>query len=365
MMDLSKSSLADLASPFARLALVNVQQAYPHKLDHVLLGDADLAPHTLLHPVFYGSYDWHSSVHMHWLLVRLLRRFPLLPEAAEITALLDVHLTPERLAVEAAYVQQPHRQSFERTYGWAWLLKLQAELVLLGAQQTGAAAAAVASVALQAGARRWQAALQPLTDAFVARFHEFLPKAHYPIRAGTHANSAFGLLLALDYAQTLKDAALQSLIAQKSHAWFGDDLSYPAAYEPGGDDFLSGGLVEAVLVRCTHADFARWWQRFCPDTAQLKHWLIPVEVSDRTDPKLAHLDGLNLSRAWCWAALEPHLGHDAPLQAAVKQALSAHLAAALPHTTGGSYMGSHWLASFAVLALDADECQSTLLVDNR
>lgn len=343
-----KAQLAALASPFAQLALHNVVQPYPHKFDHVMTSAADRQLPVALHPVFYGSYDWHSSVHMHWLLVALLRRFPGLPEFDAITTLLNQHFTPKRLAVEMAYLQPPHRQSFERTYGWAWLLKLQAELRLL-------AASANASAPQQAAALRWGNAMQPLADAFITRFLAFLPIAQYPIRAGTHANSAFGLLLALDYAQTANHQPLASLIHAKTQAWFGNDTAYPAAYEPGGDDFLSGGLVEAALVQRTHGDnFALWWSHFCPPKAQLQRWLKPVEVSDRTDPKLSHLDGLNLSRAWCWGLLMPHLegGGEAKTALAAKQAIAAHLRAGLPHTTGGDYVGSHWLASFALLALD-------------
>lgn len=340
--------LAQLAPSFARLALHNVQQQYPNKLDHVLASAADAQTPQQLHPVFYGSYDWHSSVHMHWLLVRLLRRFPQLAEAEAIMHTLNQHFTPERLAGEVAYLHQPHRQSFERTYGWAWLLKLQAEVMLL-------AGSAPSSATVQANAQRWQAAIQPLAHAFVTRFIEFLPIAQYPIRAGTHANSAFGLLLALDYAQTAGDAPLIALIEAKSQAWFGNDTTYPAAYEPGGDDFLSGGLMQAALMQRTHRNFAEWWNGFCPPPAQLRHWMQPVQVSDRTDPKLSHLDGLNLSRAWCWTLLLPNLegGADAKTALAVKHAIDAHLQAGLPHTTGGDYVGSHWLASFALLALDS------------
>lgn len=326
-----------LASGFARVALDNIAQEYPNKLDHVLNGPPDLKAPRELHPVFFGSFDWHSSVHMHWLLVRLLRQAPDLPEASRIRAVLDAHFTPERVEVELAYLRQPSRQSFERTYGWAWLLKLQCELAELAAGDTGAGA--------------WRDALQPLADAFVARYLQFLPIAQFPIRAGTHANSAFGLLFALDYAERMQHPALKRLVIGKAHAWFGRDRRYPAEYEPGGDDFLSGGLLEAALMlRCVDGcSFADWWEVFCPAAQGLQTWLAPVPVSDRTDPKLAHLDGLNLSRAWCWKMIEREL--PASLREPVRHAIAAHLDAALPHTVAGDYAGTHWLASFAVLAL--------------
>jgi hypothetical protein len=330
--------LKKLASPFVQLALDNIGREYPNKLDHVINGPDDLRAPRELHPVFFGSFDWHSSVHMHWLLVRLMRCMPDLPEMTLIRAALDAQFTQDRIAAELAYLQQPSRQSFERTYGWAWLLKLQCELAKLAWSDACAA--------------HWQDALQPLADAFVERYLGFLSIAQYPIRAGTHANSAFGLLFALDYAETVQYPALRRLAIEKAHAWFGRDRRYPAEYEPGGDDFLSGGLLEAALMRrcvdgCSYAD---WWEVFCPSDRGLLTWLTPVSVSDRTDPKLSHLDGLNLSRAWCWRMLESDL--PASLHGPVRTAIESHLNAALPHTTSGDYVGTHWLASFALLALE-------------
>ncbi|MES2538744.1 MAG: DUF2891 domain-containing protein [Pseudomonadota bacterium] len=328
---------AGLASLFARVALANIRQEYPGKLDHVLNSAADLRSPQQLHPVFYGSYDWHSSVHMHWLLTRLLRLFPELPEAVAIHQVFNTHFTTPRVAIEVSYLQRPSSRSFERTYGWSWLLKLQTELAELA--KTNARATA------------WHETLQPLASTFVERTLHFLPLAQFPIRAGTHANSAFGLLLALDYAELSEHLTLRELIAAKAHAWFADDQRYPAAYEPGGDDFLSGGLMEAVLMlRVLDAgDYDAWWQRFSPSSDELQVWLTPVPVSDRADPKLAHLDGLNLSRAWCWKMLARQL--PAPVRAPVKVAIDAHIAASLPHASAGDYAGVHWLASFALLAL--------------
>ncbi|WP_338846765.1 DUF2891 domain-containing protein [Massilia sp. W12] len=326
-----------LAQHLADIALQNVAQEYPNKLDHVMQGEADVQSPRALHPVFYGSLDWHSCVHMFWSMARLLRLQPQLAQAGQITAWFEAHLRPEKIGAECAYLQQPLRQSFERTYGWAWLLKLQVEFDLLAAQLPAA--------------RAWRDALQPLTHAFVERYLHFLPLAHFPIRAGTHANSAFGLLFALEYAQHAQHPALRRLIHEKAHAWFGRDYAYPARMEPSSDDFLSGGLMEAVLMHkvVPDCDFVDWWQQFSPPQQELGHWLSPVGVSDRSDPKLAHLDGLNLSRAWCWRVLLPALPSE--LQPVAQQALQAHLQASQAHALAGDYAGTHWLGSFVLLAL--------------
>ena len=328
---------AGVLARFAPLALTNIGQEYPNKLDHTLNWPGELQSPRALHPVFYGSYDWHSAVHMHWLLARLLRLMPELPEAGAITEAFDRHFTPAKVGVELAYLAQPLRATFERTYGWAWLLKLQVELLRLAESQPRAA--------------HWAAALQPLADAFAQRYLQFLPVADFPIRAGTHANSAFGLLFALDYAEATQHAPLRKLVRDKAQRWFGQDARYPADYEPGGDDFLSGGLVEALLMlrSLNGSGFVDWWAVFCPPQQALQNWLRPVPVSDRTDPKLAHLDGLNLSRAWCWRQLKPALPSD--LQPQAEQAIGQYLAASLPHAAAGHYAGTHWLASFAALAL--------------
>lgn len=329
--------VAPHAPSFVRTALANIRQEYPNKPDHVMSDATDLRPPRALHPVFYGSYDWHSSVHMHWLLVRLLRLFPALPEAAQIQSAFDAHFTGANIAAEAVYLRKPTNASFERTYGWAWFLKLQTELAELAKTNDRATI--------------WRDALQPLADIFVERYLRFLPLAQFPIRAGTHANSAFGLLFALEYAECVQHVTLRKLIALQANTWFGRDRRYPAAYEPGGDDFLSGGLMEAALMLrvVDGCSFADWWQVFCPAPQDLQSWLSPVPVSDRRDPKLIHLDGLNLSRAWCWKMLAREL--PAPLHAPVAAAVDAQIAASLRHATAGNYAGTHWLASFALLAL--------------
>ncbi len=336
---------AATASLFAQVALANVQRRYPFHLTHLMQGDADLqAPHDL-YPLFHGSYDWHSCVHMHWTLARCLRRHPQLPEAAAVHAHFDERFTPAAAAQELAYFNAG-RASFERPYGWGWLLKLHTELQALAATHPAAAP--------------WRDALAPLAQALAQRFIAWLPQADFPVRAGTHGNTAFALLLALEHAQAWPASALHSALQQAIRSaalrWFSADRHYPVAYEPSGDDFLSGGLCEALLMRRLLGDagFAPWWAGFAADdasaTGPLSGWLKPVPVSAPEDPKIVHLHGLNLSRAWCWQGLQP--GLPAALQPAVQAAVAAHLRHSLPAATGGHYVGTHWLASFALLALD-------------
>ncbi|MGI9025443.1 MAG: DUF2891 domain-containing protein [Burkholderiaceae bacterium] len=337
-----------LASRFARVALANVVAEFPNKLDHLMNAAAEAERPSALHPVFYGSYDWHSAVHMHWTLVTLLARFPQLPEAAAIAARLDAHFTVEKVAVECAYLDRPGARAFERPYGWAWLLKLSAALHAAAPDHPRAA--------------RWRDCVQPLADAFVARFLDYLPRADFPSRAGMHGNSAFALMLALDYAEIAGASALRASIVAKALQWFGNDRDYPIAYESSSEDFLSSGLVEAALMRRvlaqeSDARFISWWQAFVPSVERLAHWLTPVRVTDRSDPRIAHLDGLNLSRAWCWSMLLAAMSATTPeamsgnARADIERAIDDHLAASLPHAAQGEYVGTHWLASFAVLAL--------------
>jgi hypothetical protein len=330
----------ETASRFARLALGHVRREYPNKLDHVMTGPEDVASPRALHPIFYGSFDWHSCVHGYWLLTRLHRLFPDLPEAAAIEALVDAHVTPEKVAGELAYLAKPSSRGFERTYGWAWLLALGAEL---------------RSHESDAG-RRWSKTLSPLADAFSARFTEYLPLATYPIRAGTHANSAFAITLALEWASMARDEALGALLREKAEAWFAADRDCQA-WEPSGDDFLSPALMEASLMRrvLPPARYRPWLGSFLPKLAdgEPRTLLVPATVSDRTDGKIAHLDGLNLSRAWCLREIAAAMP-DGPPRAALRRAAEEHLTASLPHI-GADYMGEHWLATFALLALLAPE----------
>ena len=327
-----------LAEALAGAALGSTTRAYPYKLDQLLTASSDLAAPQRLHPAFWGSYDWHSSVHMHWTLVRVLRRFPDHSRAQESRAQLATRLTTDAIAGELATLHGPNRQAFERPYGWAWLLKLAAELEALAA--------------FDAEVTRWRDALRPLAQHFADQFLAFLPRADYPTRAGTHGNSAFALHLALDWCDVVGHRALRQAVVERANRWFAHDRRYPAEYEPGGDDFLSAGLIEAVLMQrvVDGCSFDDWWQQFQPGSDGLANWLQPARVSDASDPRIVHLHGVNLARTWCWAWLRTAMPDD--LHPAIDAAIDAHLATSLSAATAGDYVGTHWLASFALLALD-------------
>jgi hypothetical protein len=325
------------ASRFAILALTCVRKEFPNKPDHVMKNLADMSPPRVLHPAFYGCYDWHSSVHAHWLLVRLIKLFPDLPEAGEMRAALDENLAPERIKDELAYVEDPERRSFERTYGWAWLLKLEAELSGL-AGHDGA---------------RWFASLKPLSDAIAAKYMDFLPKQTYPIRTGVHPNTAFGLSFALDYARAVKDVKLVALLVRRAQDYFLNDRDYPAAWEPSGEDFFSPALMEADLMSraLEEEEFPAWFHRFLPTLPS--NLLNPATVTDRTDPKLVHLDGLNLSRAWAMRSIAVALPKKDPMRKILAESAERHASGGLANVASGHYEGEHWLATFAVYLLSA------------
>jgi hypothetical protein len=327
------------ASHFAKLALKCVTKEYPNKPEHVLNDAQDVQNPKALHPAFYGCYDWHSSVHGHWMLVRLLRLFPNLPEAAEIRTAIGGNLAKENILVETAYLKQKNRQSFERTYGWAWLLKLSEEL----------------SLSSDADAKTWSRNLQPLVDALVDSYILFLPKQTYAIRTGVHPNTAFGLAFAFDYAKASGNEKLATLITERSRSYFANDRNYPAAWEPGGEDFFSPALMEADLMRrvLKPAEFRQWFDRFLPQLSagMPKTLLQPATVTDRSDPKLVHLDGLNLSRAWCMRSIANALPRTDPARKALAESARAHANDALAHVASGDYAGEHWLASFAIYLL--------------
>jgi hypothetical protein len=331
----------EMAARFLEVALANVTREYPRKLDHLLAArPGDLSPRAL-HPAFYGSYDWHSAVHMHWLMVRLLRLHPELPRAAEARVILDAHLARGPLATEQAYFDAPGARTFERPYGWAWLLELQAEALRHARQR--------------APARAWADALAPLAAYIAGRMGEFFAAAVYPIRAGTHANTAFAGVLALDYAHLAGDAALAAAVRSAARKWYLADRDAPLAYEPSQSDFLSSALTEAQLMRevLTPAEFLDWRKAFLP--AGLSALFVPVVPPDRSDPQFCHLDGLSLARAWAFQRLAlraPERQHDELFARACMEAAERHLAAALPQVVGGDYVAEHWLASFAALALD-------------
>ncbi len=331
------------ASHFAQLALKCVSREYPNKPEHVLNDSQDVQNPKLLHPAFYGCYDWHSSVHGHWMLVRLLRLFPNLPEASDIRKAIGDNLRAENIAVETAYLKQKNRQSFERTYGWAWLLKLAEEL----------------SLSNDPDAQTWAKNLQPLAEALVESYLAFLPKQTYPIRTGVHPNTAFGLAFAFDYAKASGNEKLAALVVERSRTYYLNDRNYPGAWEPGGEDFFSPALMEADLMRrvMRPAQFRQWFHAFLPQlaTGQPTNLLHPAVVSDRSDPKLVHLDGLNLSRAWCMRSIANALPRNDAARGILAKSARAHAQDALAHVASGDYAGEHWLASFAVYLLSTTE----------
>jgi hypothetical protein len=321
---------ANLAQRFATLTLGHLGRPWPYKLDHVMAGPEDVLAPAVLHPIFHGSFDWHSCVHGWWQVMRLLRRFPNLPQAGAICTRADDMLVPAKVAGELAYLARPASAGFERPYGWGWLLALHNELA-------------------QHESLHWAQALEPLARAFATRFHAYLPRLTYPIRVGTHYNSAFALIHAHRWA-VRHDPALATLIADRARAWFGGDRGCQA-WEPGGDEFLSPALSETqLMLTVLPADkFAAWFDAFLPTIPETL--LTPAFVSDRSDGKIAHLDGLNLSRAWNWRAIAAALPDGHHVVAIAEETAERHLAAALPHLAD-DYMGEHWLASFALLALD-------------
>jgi hypothetical protein len=341
------------ASRFARVGLDNVAREYPNHPGHLLTGPDDLQPPRTLHPVFHGSYDWHSSVHQHWMLVRLLDRYPDLPEADAIRAWFDTTWTTANLEVETAYLAAPARATFERPYGWAWLILLHAALHELASAATGdrphAAAAAV-----------WLRGLQPLQALLVERAATWLRTTRLPNRVGAHPNSAFacGLLLA---AATSDPAArsLAPLVQEAARRWYLDDRGAPARFEPSSADFLSPTLVEAALMGqvLPSVDYERWLDGFLPDPSPLT---VPADVDDRTDPQAVHLDGLNLSRAWCWLQVAAPLPDDDPRRALARVAARAHRGVSLPHVLD-DYVGAHWLPSFVVHLADVEVATVTTI----
>jgi len=328
---MTHSLTPETAGRFAAIALGHVTREYPHKLDQVLEGPEDLLSPRALHPIFFGSFDWHSCVHGYWLLLRTLRLYPDMPSSVRIRTLCDEMFAPGKVAGELAYLDRAYTGGFERPYGWAWLLMLHAEA--------------------QRHETDWAHDLAPLAEAFADRFKAFLPKLTYPIRTGTHYNTAFAMLLALEWAAA-NDVTLAVIIRDRVLGYYLEDADCPA-WEPGGDDFLSPALVEALCVRRALPDmFGDWFAEFLPRLRerQPKSLFTPAFVSDRSDGKIAHLDGVNLSRAWCWRGLADAL--EPGLAALARETADRHLGASLPHVAG-DYMGEHWLATFALLALDS------------
>jgi hypothetical protein len=324
------------AERFARLALDCVHKEYPNKISHVLQGDADVRPPRELTPAFFGCFDWHSAVHGHWLLARLVRTFPDAPFATEARAALAESLTPEHVTAEVEYLAGEGRATFERPYGLAWLLQLAAELAEWEDPE----------------ARRWSEALAPLEDEAARRLADWLPKLSHPIRTGEHSQTAFAFGLILDWARLRGRSDLEGLLTERSRALYVSDRDCPLAYEPSGQDFLSPCLAEADLVRrlLSPPVFAAWLGRFLPGIplAEDDGWLEPGVVTDPTDGKLAHLDGLNLSRAWMLEGILSGLPEGDPRRPALAAAARRHREDGLASVTGEHYEGGHWLGSFAV-----------------
>ncbi len=324
------------AARFANLALSCLHREYPNKIAHVMDSDKDALPPHILTPAFYGCFDWHSDVHGHWLLVRLTRLYPNAPFATQARTELAQSLTPRNIAGEVSYLEREDRASFERPYGLAWLLRLSAELRRWNDPQ----------------AQQWSATLRPLETEAASRLKAWLPKLHYPIRIGEHDQTAFSFGLMWDWASVAGDASMRQLLTDAARRFYQADRNCPLAYEPSGEDFLSPCLAEADFMRRVLGtrDFSKWLTGFLPGIAANGNgqWLQPGVVTDRADPKLAHIDGLNLSRAWMLVGIAHGLGPDDRRVSSLLATAKSHRDAALPAVTGEHYEGGHWLGTFAV-----------------
>ena len=324
------------AAAFAQLALKGIDREYPNKPGEVLRGQADIMGPRAMHPAFFGSFDWHSSVHGHWLLVRLLKLHPDMPGAAEVRSRLGAHLSAANLAAEAAYFEPKDNHSFERMYGWAWTLRLALELKTWD----------------DPDGRQWAKNLEPLEKRLVALIEDYLPRLTYPVRTGVHPDTAFALAQILDYARGVGDQGLAREVASRAREYFAADRDYPIFYEPSGEDFFSSGLNEADLLRrvMTREEFSRWLDGFVPGlrSGNLGNWAKAAEVSDLSDDRIVHLVGLNLSRAWTMSGILSALAPDDPRRAVLEAAVKVHEAAGLKYVFSGQYGGEHWLATFAV-----------------
>ena len=327
----------DGAAHLASLPLKCIVQEYPNKINHLAVGDSDqtITPKNM-HPSFYGCLDWHSSVHGHWMLVKLLKDFSSLPDAKKIREIISGNMSPENLQKEAKYFNSPLAKGFERTYGWAWVLKLQQELDSWN----------------DADGIKWRNALQPLSDTIINIWMKFLPKQTYPNRTGVHPNTAFGLVFALDYARSAGNKRFEAAIIQSAGKIFLKDKNAPAIWEPDGTDFLSPSLEEADLMRrvLNKAEFMKWFDQYYSLTS-LQHLTVLPVVSDRTDMTIVHLDGLCFSRSWCMKGIASMLPKTDKRKQLLIESSIKHLKASLPNIASGAYGGEHWLASFAVYAI--------------
>lgn len=336
--DSSGFSLTDKGVAYlSSLPLKCILQEFPYKTSHTSVTDSDhvLLPKQL-HPAFYGCFDWHSSVHGHWMLIRLLKLYPQMNEASLIRSTLSKTLTQENILNEVKYFSLPLTSSWERTYGWAWILKLDEELMNWD----------------DADGKRWHEALQPLTQKIEELWMKYLPKQTYANRTGVHPNTAFGLVFALDFARKKNDLAFEKAIIESAKKIYLKDKNAPALWEPNGSDFLSPSLEEADLMRrvLPQKEFMSWFNRFMP-IQSLKHLMILPVVSDRSDLQIVHLDGLSFSRSWCMKGIAAALPKNDHRRKMLMQSAFHHLSSALPHVVSGEYGGEHWLASFAVYAI--------------
>ncbi|MBJ6369871.1 DUF2891 domain-containing protein [Snuella sedimenti] len=323
------------ANRLSQLPLHCINNEYPNKLSQTLGSDEDLQAPRVLHPAFYGCFDWHSAVHGHWSLVSLLKSFPNIDDAETIKQRLLQNISKEKIAEEILYFKGLHNKSFERTYGWAWLLKLAETLHTWDTPL----------------ARTLEDNLQPLTDLIVEKYIAFLPKLNYPQRVGTHTNTAFGLSFAFDFAEATQHEALKTAIIDRATYFYLEDKGCPITWEPSGSDFLSPCLEEAALMKrlLPVADFRNWLEAFLPQLKDANFRLEPGEVLDRTDGHLVHLDGVNFSRAWSLYKIAEDLAEYSHLKAIA----NTHINYSLPSIVGDSYEGGHWLGSFAIYALNS------------
>ncbi|KAB1069185.1 DUF2891 domain-containing protein [Tamlana haliotis] len=323
------------ANKLAELPLHCINVEYPNRLSQTLGADDDLKTPNVLHPAFYGCFDWHSAVHGHWSLVRLLKTFPNLENADAVKQRLLQNISKENIEAEVAYFQGAHNKNFERTYGWAWLLKLAEELHTWD----------------DATARKLEDNLKPLTNLISEKYIEFLPKLNYPLRVGTHSNTAFGLSFAYDYAEALNHEDLKAAISTRAKEFYLKDEDCPIAWEPSGSDFLSPCLEEAALMKRLLAKeaFLTWINKFLPELKESSYNLEPGKVSDRTDGHLVHLDGVNFSRAWNLYKISEGLPEFSHLENIANHSINY----SLPSIFEDSYEGGHWLGSFAIYALHA------------
>ncbi len=329
----------EIATTFARIALAGIDREYPNKPGHVFAGPEDVKSPRELHPVFFGHFDWHSSVHGHWMLLRLLRLFPDAPFAGEVRGVLDGRLTREGLEAEAAYFRAKGNRSFERMYGWAWALQLAGELKRFD----------------DPDANRWAGHFAPLEKEIIRLAKDYLPKLDWPVRCGFHPETAFPLAFLLDHARLTEDTEFEGILVGQAKRFYQNDRDYPTAYEPSGNDFFSPGLNAADLMRrvLPAEEFGPWLGRYLPGLADGRagNLLQPVTVSDPTDGHLIHLAGLNLSRAWTMRGIAAALPEGDPRRELLNATAVSHLEAGLGYVASGHYEGDHWLASFAVLAM--------------